>query len=266
MAEMVTFTPEAQRPRLLAAKQKRTTASLGAASSTPHPSCADSSEGVLETLQESVAYAQSSLRKSRADLQHFEALLEETGVKIYALPSSLMKSYTQLKRLYEHNFRHFIAAEAALRALQTVTTNTAAQAKPAEPPKSKYPVVEKIRLYQNVTVTVIDGKTVTKTDVSARELLASNQGDVASAWVRHYYFPTAEIPLEYAFVLEDDGLYYGATQSYFITYDVEEFLRLCQLEVDTGSEHVLDGKRVGYYNLSGKEPTEIEDQIDGSQK
>ncbi len=74
--------------------------------------------------------------------------------------------------------------------------------------------------------------------------------------MRHYYFENSEIPPEYAFVMENEGVYYGPTRSVYIGYAPEEFLRLCQLELDTNAEHAIDGERVLYRRLAQTTPLE----------
>jgi hypothetical protein len=107
-------------------------------------------------------------------------------------------------------------------------------------------VLGTLPIQQTVEVTVVDGQTHSNIDADAHRWLPRLPMATAEYFTRHYFFPNAIVPPEYAFVLQHNGVQYQPMRSVFISYDNDEFKRLCQLEIDTNSPHLLDGKRLKY--------------------
>jgi hypothetical protein len=177
-------------------------------------------------------------------------LLDAAGIPRF-WPCLAKDHYHRLERQNAQAQRHFTRALKALE--QHLARKNAA--KPAQPPKpEKPPEPSRPELpslfYQTGSISIVDGKTITKVpDYPAEYWLKMGRYHRPAEYCRQLAFEDNLMPEEYAYAFEHQGETYGPARCVFITYAADEFFRLCQLEVDTNSPHLLDGERVGYSRL-----------------
>jgi hypothetical protein len=101
-----------------------------------------------------------------------------------------------------------------------------------------------------VEISVVDGKLVHQFDVPP-EIWAKRTGlhDIAEAIKRHYFFANGEIPGQYQHLLIHNGVEYAPAPSIYITYSIDEFLRISQREVDAGGDICFDGERLDMHQF-----------------
>jgi len=213
---------------------------------------------LLENSRETYQYAYTSFTQSKSAFETFHLRLEATELPMHQWRKPVLRHHTFLKKQTNTALRILLAAETSLRSHQTASAKSAAAAAKAEPPAPK--PLPKGEYTQDVKVTIENGQTVTQYNIDPRHWIRVNAWHLVKSFRRHYYFPAAEIPAEYAFVLEHNGYHYLPTKSVYITYHVDEFQRLCHLEVDSDSSHALDGERIGYYRPSEKLPIDLPDE------
>jgi hypothetical protein len=163
--------------------------------------------------------------------EHYQGLVRQNG--------EAQRQFTRaLKALEQHLAR-----------LQA-RTNAAKPAKAVEP-EPKPPRPERPSLfYQTATIRIVDGKTITHVpDYPAAYWLKMGRYHRPAEYCRQLAFEDKVMPEEYAYAFTHEGNTYGPASCVFITYSADEFFRLCQLEVDTNSPHLLDGERVGFSGL-----------------
>ncbi len=205
----------------------------------------DIQKQIRDELQTALAFAQSLLTRSRTELQTFQSEIDTYHRPMHQWHPVLLKHHTLLDRQHTSHLRQFHAAESALRLRDS--QHAAAKHQSEAPPPPKPPVDQRSPYRQNIEITVVDGKVISKGVPTARHYLENNFFHKASEFIRHYYFPDAEVPDEYASVLENNGNYYGLRKSVFIGYKPEEFRRMCQFELDNNCEHFPEGERLTYY-------------------
>jgi hypothetical protein len=201
----------------------------------------------IQSLREILIDADLAVIHSRAAYQSFHLLTETIGLGMHLWPHKILQRFHCLERRQSHSSRRFTHA---LQALQAATAFKSTPAKLPEKPADTPPVAPKIKgaaiLLQNAQIKVIDGKVVTKLDTDAAFWCRQTLWETVSYVIRQMYFPDAIIPEPYAYVLAHRGVTYEPCNGISIAYSPAEFLRLCQLEVATNSEHLLDGERLGY--------------------
>jgi hypothetical protein len=202
----------------------------------------------IAALREIVIDAEATARHTRAAFQHLQLLTENTGIDRYAWPPPLFKRFTELRRHQAEDNRHFTLALQALQnacaSQKTSEAKTSAKTLEEPPPPPAEP--SKVMHNQSVEVTVIDGQVVTTAEPGAAFWCRVNVWDDTASFCRHFHFPNAIIPETYAWVLTHQGVTHPPRPRMSIYYSPEEFKRLCELELETASEHLLDGKRIYY--------------------
>ena len=210
----------------------------------------------MELLLDSLEYFRTAVARSRTALQLFEEEMDATGLVRHAWPQPLFQRFRHLTQIHQADFRLFLKLQSTIASqAKPATRKATAEKEPAEPqPAAKKLDPRDRALHQNLIISTVDGKTHTRRDTSNQHWLNAPPLHLCNRWWRHFYFETAEIPPEYAWVNEHDGLMYQFTQSTFILYEADEFLRLCQLELDTQAEHAIDGTRRSYWRYRDADP------------
>jgi hypothetical protein len=90
---------------------------------------------------------------------------------------------------------------------------------------------------------------VTRLDLDAAHWLSKYPWLHAKGFCRQLSFEDQVVPEEYTYALTHEGVTYGPCRTVFLYYSPEEFLRLCKLEIETGSDHLLDGERTAMDRL-----------------
>lgn len=89
-----------------------------------------------------------------------------------------------------------------------------------------------------------DGKALTvSVDYSNAFFLARTDWN-ATSFCRTLCFEDGVVPEEYAYANTHNGKTHSFDRTVFIYYAPEEFMRICQLEIDSQSPHLLDGERL----------------------
>ena len=216
----------------------------------------------IEAMRESLILADHFVCQSQKAILQLQRALEPCEEPMHLWPAQLLRHYHQLKQHHAQDTRLRNTLLKDLQAGKDRQTDKLLKSSATETlnPKKTNPYSVNIArnegfFKQEVHVRVIDGKTVTKIDIGRDHWLAlPDPYALCDSWIRHYWFENAHIPPEYAFVLEHEGLHYPPTKSIFIGYRAEEFLRICQLEKDTNSEHALDGEHCNYQRLDNAKP------------
>jgi len=208
-------------------------------------------KGHLETLRTEYADVHRRFAKSKAELGAFELHLEELGIPKWEWPKQVLKCLIELKREWESHLKILLRLGNELKAFEgPVHKKTENDEKlPAKPTR-----IYTAPYRQSVNVQIVDGKTVTRFGYDAAHWIKANAWYMVTRFQRAFTFVDKQIPPEYAYVLEHNGLRYGPTDAIFIEYESDEFKRMCEREVETQSEHALDGERVGYWRLRENDP------------
>ena len=107
--------------------------------------------------------------------------------------------------------------------------------------------------YQTPQISIVDGKTVTRIvdEEDAAYWLRRPQLEEVGFFARQFCFEDLDfiVPPEYQYVLTHEGRARQVCRCITIQYTKEEFLRLCRLEVEAGTGHLLDGNRADYWHL-----------------
>ena len=202
----------------------------------------------LTTLREILISADCQRLAARQSLDDAQSLLAVHEVQHFWTPP-LNKSHHHLTRQNAQAERHFIRALQALEA--HLAHHKPAPPKPPEPPPKpdltyRGPTVFR----QTASISIVDGKTVTHVpDFPAAAILKRGLYGKPAHFRRQLCFADNCMPEEYAYAFTHNGETSGPAQAVFITYTEEEFFRLCQLEIDTNSPHLLDGERVSLTRL-----------------
>ena len=219
-------------------------------------------------LREAVIRAEQTLIQSREAFDALNTLLIATEVPMYDWPKPVYNRFRALKRADATDSRHLTVA---IRALQQACAQ-AVKAKPkpeseaaAEPP---YIPAKPVGL-QTIGIEVRDGQIISTVFPDAAFFLTHGVGGRNSRVIRQFEFKDAVIPEAYAWVLTHDGVTHEPVDQISMTYSPEEFERLCRLEIDTRSEHVLDGGNRLNYRLHPSSPKflkEIQDYEERKKK
>ena len=195
-------------------------------------------------------WTQSDLDSATARYQHAQTNLQTFeqhthDFPIYDWRPEIQKQHAILHRHLARTLHHLNliwkalnAPELAAKSIKQADANLAPP-EPAKPPIAKPPYLQTTR------ISVVNGLTVSKTDKAADYWLNKEPPLPENArFIRQLEFMDDIIPEEYAYVLEHNGVHYEPTHYVFLHYACPEFLRVCRLEVDTGSPHLLDGERL----------------------
>ena len=197
-------------------------------------------------LNADLAHTQAKLLQTRTQLTTAETELEDT-----ALPPSYWNKFVRahlhfLERRYAHAQRLFHRAYkiAQSHARELKIAKSALLSSATEPPALLRPPEPVFR--QSADIRIIDGQPVTKI----------SKNFTAAYWLQHLPFPEGAtfcrqlgfvdgvVPEPYQYALTHEGITYDTPRTVFLHYSQDEFLRLCQLEIDTNSPHLLDGERL----------------------
>jgi hypothetical protein len=205
----------------------------------------------LTALRNNLVFAECHRNRVRSVFQQLQLELHFTGLPMHHWDRLTLRHYSDLDKLQSRAQRDFLKALQLLHDFSKShdTRNVAKAKQEAAAPKVFVPNTHTIEWAQYVTVEVIDGKVITKVAKDAAYWLREPTLHLAQGYCRHFYFPDAVIPEPYKYVLEDEGEPYEPARYFFISYAPDEFMRLCQLEVDTNSEHLLDGERTYFARL-----------------
>jgi hypothetical protein len=169
--------------------------------------------------------------------------MDDTRLPQYLWPAQIRKLYKTLVQENSQAQRDFLRIYRALSAHKPP--------KPPEPeppppePKPKPEITFRERLFrQSAEIRVIDGKGVTVAVDYSAQFFLSQTWENATGFCRTLCFEDGIVPEEYAYANTHNGKTYPFATAVFLYYSPEEFLRLCQLEVDTNSPHLLDGTRL----------------------
>jgi hypothetical protein len=207
----------------------------------------------LELLRTEYADHHRRFAKSKAELEAFELRLESTGLPKWQWRKQVFRLLIQLKRQWERDLNRLLRMGRELKAFEAPAA-AKPQNPPAEPPAAEPKKKYQITQTQKVDVKIVDGKTETLFTPDAAHWIRVNCWHLARRFQRIYHFADKQVPPEYAYVLQNDGSRYPPTDFVYIHYETEEFQRICQREVETRSEHALDGERMNYSRLHDREP------------
>jgi hypothetical protein len=184
-------------------------------------------------------------RRMQHSVDLFHAMLDTRPVPMHLWPRDLMATYRHLLRQNSDAQRQFIRA---LKPLQTQT-----QSKPTNQPNEKREPIEPApppNYYQTISVSIVNGETITKIpDFPAAHWLKRGPLRPPAVYTRQLCFDGGIVPPEYDYVRTHKEKTHPHARAFFITYAQEEFLRLCKLELESSSAHVLDGERLDHWRL-----------------
>jgi hypothetical protein len=197
----------------------------------------------LEILREDLIQTDWLRRRARLLLQQLKFDLDSTG-----LPPFFWNSFVQSHvRFFEKHAAH--TQSEFRKAFQLISALKAPPAKITAEPAAAPPVAQhdpRRVVQQNVRITQVDGKTVTEYDLKPEFFLQPDIQDRVLGLSRQFFFEDGFVPAEYAYVLEHDGLQLGPCPYVFISYRIEDACDICRREIETQSQHLLDGPRWGY--------------------
>ena len=191
-------------------------------------------------IEEMLNHADAHRRRCQSEFDEFQAIMDDTNLPQYLWPAPIQKLYKGLVQQNSQAQRDF------LRIYRSLATQK--QPKPAEPeppPKPDLTYRGPSLFYQTAEISIVDGKTITYIpDNPAAAMLKRGPYGKPAHYMRQLCFTDNCMPEEYAYAFTHNGETFGPSMAILITYTEEEFLRLCQLEIDTNSPHLLDGERV----------------------
>jgi hypothetical protein len=199
-------------------------------------------------LRDDLVLAEFHRARIRLVFQQVQVALHLTYLPMHLWDSFTHRHYCFHERLQTRAQREFTYVLKLLQDFHNSQESRGlAKARLEPPPLSPLIGLRKIAVYQQfATIKIVDGQIITKLDLDARHWLTAQTLDLAHSYCRHYYFPDATIPEPYAYVLSHNDETFAPARSFHITYSPEEFMRLCQLEIDTNSPYLLDGTRLQY--------------------
>ncbi len=199
------------------------------------------------TLQSDLIHAENRRNRLRHQLDAFELALEQIQLPAHRWRDSIHKRLRTLElRFYQadrqfHRSRRLIATETVAQAKPTINKNS----KPAQ--EHRPTQIVPITLRQAARIEVIDGQTITKIiDTESKWFVENQSFDEGVRFCRTLEFPEGIVPPEYAYAATHNGETFSGFGWVFIYYSKEEFIRICQQELDTQSPHLLDGERLDY--------------------
>jgi hypothetical protein len=184
-------------------------------------------------------------RRMQNSVNAINAILDSTSLPMHLWNHDLVNSYRRLLRLNTDAQRNFLHALKPLEAHRAQAKAAKAAKPPEPPPKPDLSYQGPAIFYQTCNISIVDGKTKTEVpDHSAAHFLKVGRYHKPAHYLRQLCFEDNCMPEEYAYAFTHRGETLGPARAVFITYTEEEFFRLCQLEIDTNSAHLLDGERV----------------------
>jgi len=192
------------------------------------------------TLRNDLIRADWLRRRARVTLQQLQLDLYLTQLPIHYWDRLVQQQVRFFEKHAAHTQNEF------RKALQLLQSQKTAQAKPEAPPDPPKPARDyRPDIPQTVEVKIIDGKTITTTDLKPEDFLNTDLLSVAGLVWRNFCFHNG-IPAEYAWATQHEDVDYGPAHYIQIAYTPEEFKEICLRELAARSEHVLDGNRSGY--------------------
>jgi hypothetical protein len=200
----------------------------------------------LASLRDTLSRAAELQKRAQSDCDRFQEKIDGTYLDIEDCPKLVLNRLAFLRRQQLQAQSEFRRALAALRMAGAIARASVTHAPPGQEtvtpvPKESGPVP----ISQFVTVEVKHGKVVTRPDLTAEFILSRQPWPRGSPFHREFYFPDRLIPEQYEYVLTHEGVKHEPTRFVSLHYSQEEFIRLCELEIETNSEFVLDGERIG---------------------
>jgi hypothetical protein len=196
---------------------------------------------ILDTLTQNLTHATTILRLTQSNLNQFLQHLESSFLPMCYWPITQLKRFSLLQKQNSQALRDFNQARQS-----TITKPSESKSKPPEPPPPPpKPPIEKT-LFQNIKVEVIDGKTVSTISPPAAFMVDKQISQHLDVVFRQFYFVNCIIPEEYAYILTHDGVAQEPTEYFRLSYTANELERISKLELNTRSQHALDGPRNSY--------------------
>jgi hypothetical protein len=199
--------------------------------------------------------------KSKSDFEALELRLDNAGLPKWEWRKQVLQCFITLKHEWEKDLKTVLRLGRELKAFETPASKTEGR-----------PTAKPVQFYDNfysqaVEVRIVDGKTVTRFDFDGAHWIKADAWHMVSSFRRTYRFFGKQVPPEYAFVLQHNGLRYSPTEMVYMHYEAAEFKRICHLEVETQSPHALDGQRLNYWRRHDTEPLgPVEDEQKGSEQ
>jgi len=206
---------------------------------------------LILTLRHDLIRADWHRRRARTILQQFQLDLYLTGLPMQYWDPFIQKQIRFLEKHAAHTQNEF------RKALQLIQSQKPATAKPEDPPTPPKPQRDySPNWMQTVKVSIVDGKTVTEYEPKQEDFLKPEILSLFGRAWRSYYFCNG-IPEEYAWVTQHRGIDHGPTKSISICHSMETFKEICEREIQTSAEHLLDGPRIGYEHRPDLPPTKF---------
>ena len=199
-------------------------------------------------------WTQSDLDSATARYQHAQTDLETFEQQIQDFPMydwrpEIIKQHDALHRHLTRTTHSLNLIWKALNAPEPAVKSAKQSDEKVAPPEPKPPKqpIAKPPYLQSTEIRVVNGLTVTRVADNPAAFWLNKKPPPSddAVFMRQLEFVDDIVPEEYAYVLEDKGVRYQPTHYVFLHYACAEFLRLCRLEIDTGSPHLLDGERLG---------------------
>ena len=203
----------------------------------------DPEPNLLNTLTQNLTHTISILTLTQSNLDQFLQHLNASSLPMCYWPIAQLKRFSLLQKQNSTALRDFERARQS-----TIPRPSESKSKAPEPPPPPKPTSIE-RIYQNIRVETVDGKPVSTIAPTAAFMLAKRIANDLVYIARQFQFVDGIVPEEYAYVLTHDGITYEPTEYFKISYYSDEFERLCKLELETNSPHVLDGKRRLYKRI-----------------
>jgi hypothetical protein len=200
---------------------------------------------LLRTLRHRLVKADWQLRRLDTAFTQLQFQLHQTGLPMHHWDTRTHRVLKTHQHHLSHADRDFQRAHKALQSAHNQSPKPE-QTKPEAPPKPGSPVT----YYQTAEIKLVDGKTVTKIlDCDAAYWLSKPSWPHAAGFARQLWFEDLIVPEPYQYALTHNDVAQAPCRCITIKYSPQEFMRLCRLEIDSNSEHLLDGKRLDYARL-----------------
>ena len=206
------------------------------------------SSQTIQTLRHDLVLAHWRRLRIQTIFQQLQLDLHLTGLPMHHWDRHTQHQFNFIQKQHAQALAEFRQAlkllQAAYATQKSSETKSSKDAKDLKPPP--FTPTTKLAYLQNCKIEIVDGKITHEIDFDAAYFLERSPLEDASYIKRHYYFPNFVIPEPYSYLLTYKGKSVIPTRSVFISYTPEEFLRICQREVDTKSEYLLDGDRLNH--------------------
>ncbi len=202
-----------------------------------------STSPLISILRTALIFADWHCRQIQSHFYQLHRDLIATGLPMHHWDPLTLDTFTRLQRLNSKAQRDF---HHALRILQASYQPPPPQPKPPAPPPEPEPP-SKTTIFQTVYLSYEDGKLVTRAEPDAAFFVRLNDWDRFSHFTRQFHFKDAHVPEPYLSLLTDEGITYEPQRFLQIGYWPDVFAELCQRELQTNSEHLLDSEERSLY-------------------